>query len=373
MKIAVNTRLLLSNKLEGIGRFSFELLKHIVIAHPEHEFHFIFDRPYAQEFIFADNVIAHVASPPARHPILWFIYFEFTIPIVLHKIKPDIFLSPDGWIPLHLKVKTIDVIHDLNFEHHPEFIKPVVRRYYQYFFHRFAKKADHIVTVSNFTRMDIHQLYDIPLDKISVVFNAANQIFIPLKNETKQLVRDEFCDGNPFFLFIGLIHKRKNLDNIFKAFDLFKIEDGKNTKLIVVGDKKWWKGDIENAFLEMTYKNDVVFMGHLPIEKVAHLMASAIALLYPSLFEGFGIPIVEAFCAETAVITSNITSMPEIAEDAAITVNPFSIAEIKDAMCLLVNDDLLRSHLINRGKILREKYSWKKSAQELWKLIESIS
>ncbi|HPE40222.1 MAG TPA: hypothetical protein PLI77_03940, partial [Bacteroidales bacterium] len=130
MRIVVNTRLLLKNRLEGIGWFSYETLKRITRNHPEHQFYFIFDRPFHEDFVFSENVTPIVSYPPARHPYLWYLFFEFGIPYYVNKIKPDIFLSPDGWMPLNLDCKTVNVIHDINFEHHPEFIMPKPLWYY---------------------------------------------------------------------------------------------------------------------------------------------------------------------------------------------------------------------------------------------------
>ena len=369
MKIAVNTRLLLQGKLEGIGWFTYETLKRITQAHPEHHFYFIFDRPYSDEFLFGENVTPIVAYPPTRHPFLWYIYFEYTLPRILKKIKPDLFLSPDGWVSLRTPIKTVNVIHDLNFEHHPEFIKPIVRKYYLRFFHRFAAKAARIATVSEFTKQDIHQLYHIPLEKIDVVYNGANQVFQPLPEADKIIVREDYSQGVPFFLFVGLIHKRKNIDNIFSAFDAYKEEVGGEVKLVVVGEKKWWKGELEDAFLGMKHQNEVIFLGRQPSDILAKLMASAEALLYPSIFEGFGIPIIEAFHAETAVITSNTTSMPEVAGDAALLVDPYSVQDIKAAMKHISLNNLLREELIAKGRIQRQKFSWNKTAEALWEAV----
>lgn len=372
MKIAVNTRLLLPGKLEGIGWFTYESLKRITRNHPEHQFYFIFDRPFSDEFIFSDNVTPVVASPPARHPVLWYIYFEYGVPSVLKKIKPDLFLSPDGWIPLHSGIKTVNVIHDLNFEHHPEFIKPSVMAYYKHFFRRFAQSSQRIATVSEFTKTDIHQLYRVSPEIIDVVYNGANDLFKPCSEERKKEIRSQYAENNPYFLFVGLIHKRKNLDNIFRAFDHFKTTDNTGTKLVVVGEKKWWKGDIEESFRNMKYQNDVIFLGRKPVEELALLMAAATGLVYPSLFEGFGIPILEAFKAETAVITSTITSMPEIAGEAALLVDPYQPEEISRAMSSLINHPELRKDLINKGVNQGKKYSWDRTAEALWKTIEQV-
>ena len=150
MKIAVNTRLLLKNKLEGIGWFTYESLKRIVLSHPEHDFYFIFDRKYDDEFVFAKNVTPIVVGPPARHPLLHFIWYEISIPRVLKRINPDVFISPDAFLSLSSKYPDLIVIHDLNFEHFPEYMPWLWRSYYRYFTPRYAKKAKRIATVSEF-------------------------------------------------------------------------------------------------------------------------------------------------------------------------------------------------------------------------------
>ena len=372
MKIAVNTRLLLKDKLEGIGWFTFETLKRIVRRHPEHTFYFIFDRPYDASFVFASNVVPLVVFPPARHPYLWYLYFEWGVARLLKKLQPDIFLSTDGWLSLRTNVPSVDVIHDLNFEHHPEFIKPVVRRYYQRFFHRFAQKAARIATVSEFTRQDIHKLYGIPIDKIDVVYNGCNSCYIPLNEEDKGDVKRAYSDGCDYFLFVGLIHQRKNLANQFRAFDRFKQNDTRNMKFVVVGDKKWWHGEIEDAYLAMTHKEDVIFLGRQSQEVLGRLMSAATALVYASFFEGFGIPILEAFRCDTPVITSNVTSMPEVAQDAALLVDPFNEEAIAEAM-LKVLDAETRKVLVEKGRERAKAFSWDQAADIIWNsLMQSI-
>src|SRR5437870_5053787 len=138
MKIAVNTRLLLKNRLEGTGWFAYETMKRITIQHPEHHFYFIFDRAFDRIFIFSDNITPIVIGPPARHPVLWYIWFNWSLRMVFNRIKPDIFLSPEAYICLDTKVKTINVIHDIAFEHYPQTVPWLVRKYYKYYFPGFS-------------------------------------------------------------------------------------------------------------------------------------------------------------------------------------------------------------------------------------------
>ncbi|MCA1760933.1 MAG: glycosyltransferase, partial [Bacteroidales bacterium] len=161
MRIAVNTRLLLKGKLEGMGWFSYETLKRMTRNHPEHEFIFIFDRPYSEEFIFSENITPVVIGPPARHPVLFYFWFEFQIPRVLKKHKADVFLSPDGYLSLKTKVPQLAVIHDISFAHRPQDIPGMKRWYYNYFFPKFARKATRIATVSNYSKTDIAKTYQV--------------------------------------------------------------------------------------------------------------------------------------------------------------------------------------------------------------------
>lgn len=370
MKIAVNTRLLLKNRLEGIGIFTRETLARITQAHPEHQFYFLFDREYDESFVFGENVTPIVAHPQARHPYLWYLFFEHGIPLKLKKIKPNFFLSTDGWIPTRLDIPSVNVIHDLNFLHHPEFVPPVVRRYYDRFFPKFARNATRLATVSQFSRDDIHQSYQVPVETIDVVYNGANTAYKPYTEEQQIAVKQQYTDGHDFFLFVGLIHKRKNLDNVFRAFDLFKERTGSPMKLVVVGDKKWWAGEIEDTYLAMRHREDVVMLGRRQIDELSALTAAATAMVYASLFEGFGQPIVDAFNAHTAVITSNISSMPEIAGDAALLVNPYNMEEIAQAMEQLYQDPQLRDMLIEKGKARKGLYTWDRTAELLWQTIE---
>ena len=372
MKIAVNTRLLLHDKLDGIGWFTNETLKRITRSHPEHQFFFLFDRKYSDEFIFSDNITPIIAHPQSRHPYLWYLFFEAGVPVALRKIRPDIFISTDGWLPLHLKTKSIDVIHDLNFEHNPEYLTPIMYRYCHKNFPKFAEAANRLATVSEFTRQDINKLYGIPLDKIDVVYNGSSDYYVPVDEEGQQKTKAQFSYGCDYFLFVGSIHKRKNLDNIFRAFDKFKDTHNNDVKFIVVGNKKWWQGDIEDSYNAMRHKDDVIFLGRLSAEDLSMVMASAIALTYVSLFEGFGIPIVEAFNARTAVITANTTSMPEVAGDAAIIVDPFSVDEIARAMAELFEEPELRLELIEKGYSRRNVFTWDKTADALWNCVEQV-
>ena len=371
MEIAVNTRLLQHNKLEGIGRFMFETLKRITVAHPEHHFYFIFDRPYHEDFIFADNITPIIAGPPARHPFLFVYWLEFTVYDLLKKLKVDLFLSCDGYLSLRSSVKQLAVIHDINFHHYPNDLPWLVKKYYNYYFPRFAKKASRIATVSEFSKNDIATTYSIPKSQIDVVYNGCSDGFGAVNDQKKRTTQIKYAAGSPYFIYVGSIQPRKNLQRLFLAFDLFKKQSGAEHKLLIAGQKYFWNKAMKDSLAVCEHKKDILFLGRVEEDVLHDLTASAFAALYVPLFEGFGIPLLEAMQSEVPVITSNDSSLPEVAGNAALFCTPTNIEDITNAMLKLYNDSQLREVLVQNGIIRKQQFSWDNTANLLWKSCET--
>ena len=366
MRIGVNTRLLLAGKMDGIGWFTAETMKRIVLAHPEHEFYFFFDRKPHPPFIFSSNVHPVVLCPQARHPILWYIFFQRSIPRALKRYNIDLFVSTDGYMSLNTKVPTMTVIHDLNFEHSSDNLKPSHQRYMTYFSPQFARYSTRIATVSEYSKKDIVETYHIEPEKIDVVYDGAHEDYHPLLPSEQQQVREQYTGGKRFFIFISTIIKRKNLATLLTAFDRFKLNDHEGTKLLVVGHRVWWTDELAKAYEQMANKEDVIFIGRAEPDVLVRLLGSATALVYPSLYEGFGIPILEAFKAEVPVITSNCTSMPEVAGDAAILIEPTHVDALTNALTRIASDTALQDQLVAKGRIQRTHFNWDITADLLW-------
>lgn len=364
MRIAINTRLLIPNKMDGIGWFTAETARRMVTAHPEHQFFFFFDRKPSPEFLFADNVTPVVLCPQARHPVLWYMFFEWSTQRALKKHKIELYLSPDGMMPLHPKVPTLTVIHDLNFEHADGNIKSSHQRYMRHYFPRFAANATRVATVSEYSKKDIAETYNIPLEKIDVVYDGAHSNYRPHSDEEKEAIRARYTEGKPYIIFISTILKRKNLANLLKAFDLAK-EEWKELKLVVVGSKVWWQDELAEAYDHMRHQADVIMPGHVEPEDLSALLSASEMLVYPSYFEGFGIPILEAMYAETAVVASKTTSMPEVGGDAALYIDPHSPEGITHAISELRNKEV-RQQMIERGRRQRTLFSWERTSNLLW-------
>ncbi len=372
MRIAINTRLLLPGKMDGIGWFTYETTRRMVAAHPEHQFILLFDRRPAglDEMLAAPNVQPVVLCPQARHPVLWWMFFELSVPAALKRYKADLYLSPDGMMPLRPKVPTLNVIHDLNFEHADGNLKPSHQRYMTHFFPRFARAASRLATVSEYSRQDLAATYGINAERIDVVYDGAHSHYRPHSDEEKQATRQRFTGGAPYIIFISTILKRKNLANLLKAFD--KVKDSiPALKLVVVGSRAWWQDELKEAYDTMRHSDDIIMLGHADPDDLAALLSASEMLVYPSYFEGFGIPILEAMYAETAVVCSHTTSMPEVGGDAALYVDPSSPDDIANAI-VQASDPATREAMIARGRTQRTLFSWDRTADLLWQSIMKL-
>jgi glycosyltransferase involved in cell wall biosynthesis len=370
MVIAVNTRLLLKGKLEGIGWFTLETLKRVTIDHPEHHFIFIFDRPYNSDYIFAENITPVVIGPPTRHPFLWYVWFEYQIPRLLKKYKADLFLSPDGYLSLRTKVPQLAVIHDINFVHRPADLPWLKAKYYNFYFKRFAKIAKRIATVSFYSKEDITRSFKVDFDKIDVVYDGINPIFVPTLMEDQIATREKYSDGKPYFLFVGALHPRKNICGLLNAFDAFKSVDTNGVKLVIVGGEMHKTGEIFETFENMRFKDNVVFTGRVDTAGLHQIFGAAMALTFVPFFEGFGIPVVEAMSTGVPVICSNTTSIPEVGGSAVLYADPCKIEQITEAMIRMAGDEKLRENLIGKGTVQKNKFSWDETARLLWMSVE---
>lgn len=366
MRIGVNTRLLLKGKLEGIGWFTCQTLERMVHQHPEHEFVFFFDRPYDESFIFSTNVTPVVIPPQARHPILFTMWFDWTIPYALKKYKIDVFLSPDGYCSLRTKIPTCLVIHDLAFEHYPEHFKFSHRHYWKFFQPKFAKKAKRIVTVSEFSKQDIVKYYGTPEDKIDVACNGAHEAYHPLDWKEKEAVKAQYADGCEYFVFAGSLNPRKNIINLLKAFISFKKKQRSNMKLVVVGRMAGKYEELLEMKENMPFKEDVKWVGYMNVDELSKVIGSAYAMVYPSFFEGFGIPILEALKCNVPAIAGNTSSMPEVTGNAGLLVDPNSSDDIAEKMEMLYKDETLRAKLIAAAPEQVQKFTWERSAEVVW-------
>lgn len=369
MHIAVNTRFLLDKQLEGYGYFTKEVLTLLTRQHPEHQFHFFFDRPFSKDFLFSANVTGHVLRPPARHPLLWKFWFDVHVALQLKKIKADVFLSPDGQASLTTGIPQCLVVHDLGFLHYPEGYKKTHLAYYKHYTPKFIRKAKAVATVSQFSKEDIVKQYNCPAEKVSVVYNGVKDIFIPIAFAEQAATKEQFTGGTEYFLYAGSIHPRKNIINLLKAFSVFKRRMQSSFKLVLAGRLAWKNEEFVTLLKTYKYKEDVVLTGYVEEERLAQLMGAAYALVYPSHFEGFGVPVLEAMRCGVPVLTSRNSAMQEITEGAALYFDPMNVDDMAYKLMFVYKNEEERAALIQKGKAIAAGYTWQRTADALWKCL----
>jgi glycosyltransferase involved in cell wall biosynthesis len=365
LRIAINTRFLLPGRLEGLGWYTHEMVSRLVRNHPEHEYLFLFDRAFDPAFVYSDRVTPQVLFPPARHPLLFYAWFEHAVPRALKQWGADVFFSPDNFLSLSTKVPTLLTIHDLVPLQMPEQVKWIHRIYYQRYQRRYAERADHLLTISEHIKQTIMELCGVPAPRISVAYNGCREAFLPVDAPTQAAVRARFSDGQPYFFYTGAIHPRKNIPRLIRAYAAFRQRTGARVLLLLGGRMAWHTGEVTDAIANSPYQTDIRVLGYVPDQDLPLLMGAAHALAYPSLSEGFGLPVLEAMRCHVPVLTSNVTALPEVAGDAALLVNPTDEQAIAQGLVDLWENDTLRRRLVEKGQAQQAKFQWDTAAETL--------
>ena len=361
-RIALNARLLISGKLEGTGRFTHQCFKRLVEQRPNDEFILFFDRKPSQEFEYGDNVESVCLLPPARRPWLFDVWFDYSVKRKLKRWKADVFVSTDGYISRTTNVPQLNVIHDINFEHNPEWLPSRYARHFKSRFPQYARLASKLCTVSDYSRRDIASNYGVDECNITVIPNAPDSSFKPV--DDKQKARDEHTSGNPYVVFVGSLHPRKNIPGMIKTFQKYK-ELGGMCDLLMVGVSMWRDEKLQS--------DCVHYAGRLNDDKLVEAVSGAEAMLYLPFFEGFGVPIVEAMACGVPVIASNCTSVPEVCgEAAAALVSPEDYKSAAEALLKLECDSEFYRLKSDQGIKRASEFSWDRSAQILSKEIDSL-
>lgn len=373
MRIAVNTRFLLQDKLEGVGIVTDEVMKRMVALHPEDEFDYYFDRKYHQRFVQSTNIHPHVYPPVTRLPFLIRLWLNQPVRRNVTKNKADVFFSPDGFIPLGMPVPKVSMFHDVAYLRYPEYLQPRIRKFYAKWIPRYLAYTQHIITVSEFSKSELIDGYNVHPDKISVVYNGITDAYQPLDNAQQDVTRNKYTQGRPYFVFLGALHPRKNVLTLVKAFDHFKTNYKSDVQLILAGRNAWHNKELFETIQKSPFTKEIHLPGYVRTEDAVPLVASAEAMIYPSIYEGFGLPVVEAMACGVPVICSNVSSLPEVAGNAALQFDPMDVQQLSQHMQTIVSDASVRNELIRLGFERCKVFSWDRAAEEIYGVLEKVA
>jgi glycosyltransferase involved in cell wall biosynthesis len=286
---------------------------------------------------------------------------------------PDVLLVPAHTIPLlpiRWKIRVIATVHDVGFRRFPELYKPIQVWYHELTMRRIKSRADIIITISEFSKKEIIDLYRVNEEKIKVVhlgFDAG--IYHEQSAEDISAAKENFGLADPYIMYIGRLEKKKNIGNIVKAYVLARANH-ENIKLVLAGSSGNQFDDIKNIISDLKLEKEIILPGYVDQADLPKLLAGASAFIFPTLYEGFGLPILESMAVGTPVITSNTLPHTEVGGDAAIYVDPKSPEAISDAIIKVLENEDFRRQVVESGVLRANEFSWKKTAEEIYRIIK---
>lgn len=372
MRIAINT-LSLNRTKAGMGNYICNLVNNLARMDRKNSYHILVSDNNGKFFrIRQGNFRTINLGKGVTRGLNRFLWEQFSLPGYLKKNRIDILHSPGFVTPLMSKAKNIVSIADMTFINYPEVHTLFKRAYFRLFMPRSIRNADKILAISESTKKDILKLVKVDPEKIKVTHLAHGREFsVKDKKKARAFAKTRYGINPPFILFVGMIEPRKNLERLFRAFLELK-KEGIPHELVIVGKKGWKYKGIFKTVKELMLEDDIIFTGYVPDNDLAILYNASEMLAYPCLYEGFGIPILEAMACGCPVITSNVSSMPEVAGDAALLVNPEKTGEIASAMRKVIYDERLQKELKRKGKLQSSRFSWENTARQTLTAYEKV-
>lgn len=377
MNIGIDIRPLMSPTRTGVGEYTCELISAILKEDKKNQY-FLFYNSYSDvsENIpdwKQDNVKYVITRWPNK---LFNGLIKMTGMPKLDKIinNLDIFFSPNlNFTSLSKKTKFILTVHDLPFELFPEFFSPRQRLWHKTINpKKQCRRADLILVPSENTKRDVVDRYKINPEKIKVLYHGLPQIFYKKELVDNQKIKEKYNLPGKFILFLGTVELRKNITGLIKAFEMAQKSLPANYSLVIAGTKGWDYKKIYECACSSSIKEKIKFIGYVePNEKPA-LYSLSHLFVYPSFYEGFGFPVIEAMACGTPVITSNRSSLPEITENAACLINPNNTASISQGIIKVLNDKNIRERFISQGTKQAQKFNWAETAQKWLTLASNI-
>ena len=352
-----------------IASFTGQLFGYLVEKYPEHHFYFLinkggnsyFSKSPNSTFIPINNTVSNIASLK-----LW---GNVQLPLLLKKLRATVLIQPFEFCSFTTNVPQVLLIANLSSINKPQYLPSSIRLYHRLFGMRGIKKAHAIITFSSFIKQELSNKYPFASDKITVINGSASSINKPITPEQRQQAKDAYADGREYFLFTGGNNPKNNLVVLLKAFSLFKKWQKSNMKLLIAGEITQQKGDILEKLSSYKYKDDVVILKGIDQQQLALITAAAYSFIYPSLYEGFAMPILSAMQCGVPVIATNLNTNSEIGGEGCLYAPPNDVDGIANQMKMLYRDELMRASLIEKGMQQAAVYNLDLATNLFWDVV----
>jgi glycosyltransferase involved in cell wall biosynthesis len=355
----------------GTEMYSLHVIRELVRLGQGHRFR-LYTNGAPREAWFDQTLLRQADLRNIPFPRLW-THARLSLEMLSH--RPDVLFVPAHVLPLVHPRGSVVTVHDLGYLTYPEAHKPADRRYLDWSTRWNAHQAAAILADSQATKADLVRAYGAPAEKIYVVYlgrdESLKQVTNPLRLAS---VRAKYDLAQRYLLYVGTLQPRKNLERVVQAFErLCDRPQMADVQLVLAGKQGWLYESLFEQVNRAGLGERVIFPGYIPDDELPALLSAATAFVFPSLYEGFGIPVLEAGGCGVPVITSNTSSLPEVAGDAALLVDPHDVDAIAEAMYRLVTDPELAEELRRRGKENVKRFSWEKCARETLAVLESVA
>jgi glycosyltransferase involved in cell wall biosynthesis len=390
MRIGIDARTILNpekGEAIGVGHYTYQLIRHLLDMDKENEYVLFFD------FHVREKDVKKFTRPNTKIKFYPFsdykkympgAYSELLGTATLTKEKLDILhsTSPQSRIPIGYRGKCVVTFHDLASYNQPQCYPKVKRAKFKTISSLMAKKADKIIAVSNSTKEDIKKIFGIPEDRIKVIYSGLDRRFFDEPKVDSQKVLDKYGISKKYILFLGTLEPIKNIVRLLEAFAKFKEDYKKLNKqlssskfgyqLVLAGKRGWLSEEYQRIAKDRGIGKDIITTGYIVGDELVPLFKRSEFFIMPSLYEGFGMTVLEAFATGTPAILSKVSSLPEIAGDAACFINPIDTDEIASAMMKFATDENLRQDYRQKGLEQARKFDWEKCARETLELYNSL-
>ena len=379
MKIGIDARTILNPAEEeapGIGHYASQLIRHLFEIDKKNQYVLFFDRRVNDRDISQYKKAKVEIKYFPFHQYKKFlpgIYSEMLITASLKKEKLDVFHSPKHSIPSTYRNKNLITVHDLATFKHPKLFSRKRISQSKKALSATLKRCQKIIAVSESTKNDLNEIFKIPKRKIEVVYNGLDRIFFsPPREEEMRKVLNKYKVKGKYILFLGTLEPRRNIPRLLEAYASLKRKESLDYQLVLAGKEGWLASEFKQMVSDFDLRKEVIFTGYVPPKELNSLIRKAEIFVSPSIYEGFGMPVIEAMACGVPVITSNVSSLPEIAGEAALFVSPYDIGGLAGTIRRLLRDKKLQVELKEKGQKQARQFSWPKCAQETLKVYEGL-